>query len=173
LLHNVTVRNTQRTLSNHPIDLVVARLDSKLVAPAVNESNLDADAVWIHGGDKHALLLFRTDKSDRLSIRYLPINHLTQDASGRIQFETLQWQPGLPLHIFEDPNLAIPSPNKAEWLSEWHTDTEWLEAIHRTAYSNGLIGLHEEMARHPLPEGSTRESDSDQDRKILSQLSRR
>jgi len=173
LLHNVTVRNTQRTLSNHPIDLVVARLDSKLVAPAVNESNLDADTVWIHGGDKQALLLFRTDKSDRLSIRYLPINHLTQDASGRIQFETLQWQPGLPLHIFEDPNLAIPSPNKAEWLSEWHTDTEWLEAIHRTAYSNGLIGLHEEMARHPLPEGSTRESDSDQDRKILSQLSRR
>ena len=31
------------------------------------------------------------------------------------------------------------------WLTQWHTDVEWLHALHKTQYSNGLIGLHEQF----------------------------
>ncbi|HKR59853.1 MAG TPA: hypothetical protein VJS64_08950, partial [Pyrinomonadaceae bacterium] len=39
----------------------------------------------------------------------------------------------------------------ATWLSQWHTDLEWLHALHMTKYSNGLIGLYEELAHHKNP----------------------
>jgi hypothetical protein len=52
------------------------------------------------------------------------------------------------LQIFEDANLNIPTIDRTAWLSQWHSDREWLEALHRTHYSNGLIGLHEELPRH-------------------------
>ena len=55
----------------------------------------------------------------------------------------------MPLRIFEDRQLLLPAGSDREtWLSEWHTDVEWLGALHRTTYSNGLIGLYEEVARH-------------------------
>jgi hypothetical protein len=41
--------------------------------------------------------------------------------------------PGFPLHLFEEN----------AWLTGWRSEHEWLEAIHRTHYSNGLIGLTE------------------------------
>jgi hypothetical protein len=155
LLHNVTVRNVQRDLSTHPIDMIATRIDSKLVAAQLNESGLSDDAIWIDGGDKQALLLFRENSNGDLSIRYQPIKNFTQSADGKFHFELLEWQPGLPLHILEDPNLAVPISNRAQWLSGWHTDVEWLNALHRTTYSNGLIGLHEELARHAIAALST------------------
>ena len=85
----------------------------------------------------------------------------------------MEWQPGLPLRIFEDPNLAIPSTNRAEWLSRWHTETEWLEALHRTTYSNGLIGLHEQMARHPLEGLSADDPKLSDDERLSRRLRRR
>jgi hypothetical protein len=33
-------------------------------------------------------------------------------------------------------------------LNEWHTELEWLQALHQTEYSNGLIGVHEQLGRH-------------------------
>ena len=60
------------------------------------------------------------------------------------------WQPGLPLKLFEDPKLAIPQNEREAWLSQWHTDEDWLRATHRTQYSNGVIGLYEELGRHPI-----------------------
>jgi hypothetical protein len=83
-----------------------------------------------------------------LSFRYLPVSNLKEDAEGRLQFQPIDWQPDLPLRIFEDPNLNIPSGDRSAWLSQWHTDVEWLNALHQTHYSNGLIGLNEELARH-------------------------
>jgi hypothetical protein len=56
------------------------------------------------------------------------------------------------LQIFEDPQLQLPAAAQGQsreaWLSGWHTDLEWFEALHKTRYSNGLIGLHEQLARH-------------------------
>jgi hypothetical protein len=83
-----------------------------------------------------------------LSFRYQPIRALTQDASGEVTFEQISWGPGLPLKIFEDEQFAIPLESRERWLSEWHTDVDWLHALHRTKYSNGLIGLYEELAQH-------------------------
>ena len=35
------------------------------------------------------------------------------------------------------------------WLSQWHDERSWLEAVHRTRYSNGIIGLTEELLDPP------------------------
>jgi len=150
LLHSITVRNSQAGVSNKPIDLIATRLPSSLVSAAVHENNLAADVVWVTcGSARQALLLFQNNELGELSIRYLPVKNLTQTVNGDVHFEELEWQPGLPLQIFEDPRLSIGSADRGQWLSQWHTETEWLEALHETSYSNGLIGLNEELARHP------------------------
>jgi len=167
LLHNVTVRNVQRGFSNHPIDLIATRLDSNLVSQQLNETELSDDAVWVHDGAKQALIVFRASPSGVLNIRYQPINNLTQDGDGKVHFELIDWQPNLPLHIFEDANLSIPTANRSEWLSKWHTETEWLEALHRTVYSNGLIGLNEELARHPIEQLATTDPNLTEDQRVM------
>ena len=58
------------------------------------------------------------------------------------------WASGLPLHLFEDDELAVPPPDRAAWLSEWRPEPEWFRAIHKTEYSNAVIGLYEELARN-------------------------
>jgi hypothetical protein len=94
----------------------------------------------------------RADSLGGLSFRYLPIRRLTQDARGNFRFEEIAWQPDLPLRFFEDEQLIIPpEQDRAVWLSQWHTDLEWLHALHLTKYSNGLIGLYEELAHHKNP----------------------
>ena len=150
MLLGVSVRNVQPGLLNRPIDMIAARIDSTHIAPLVKESDLSPDVVWVNGGNKQALILFRINDVGEISILYKPIANFRQDSSGQVSFDELEWQPGLPLHIYEDPNLKIPSSNRAEWLSQWHTEVEWLEALHRTSYSNGLIGLGEEMTRYPI-----------------------
>jgi hypothetical protein len=150
LLQGVTVRNNvQRGISNRPIDIIATRLPRELVLPLIQDKDIDPDVIWVSAGpNRQALLLARTDAAGNLSFRYLPISNLTEDANGRVNFQSISWQAGLPLQIFEDANLNIPTIDRTAWLSQWHSDREWLEALHRTHYSNGLIGLHEELARH-------------------------
>jgi hypothetical protein len=151
-VQSVTVRNNvQREVANKPIDIVATRIPSDLVRPLLHERLLTPDVVWVYGGpEKQALILAREDEQGRLSLRYQPIKNLTQSAEGWVHFEHAPWEPGLPLHIFEDDQLAVSQQNRASWLSEWHTDVEWLRALHRTKYSNGLIGLYEELAQHRI-----------------------
>ncbi|HEU4712652.1 MAG TPA: alkaline phosphatase family protein [Pyrinomonadaceae bacterium] len=151
LLHGVSVRNNvQRGITNRPIDLIATRLSRELVLPLIPDKDIDEDVIWVSAGaDRQALVLARRGSVGELSLRYLPISNLRQDADGKLQFKVIDWQAGLPLQIFEDPNLNVATANRAAWLSEWHTDVEWLEALHRTHYSNGFVGLHEELARHP------------------------
>jgi hypothetical protein len=150
MLHGVTVRNNvQRGLTNRPVDLIATRLTRDLVLPLIEESDIDEDVIWISAGaDRQALLLSRRGADGQLSLRYVPVSNLKQDADGKLQFKLIDWQPGLPLQMFEDPNLEAPADNRAAWLNQWHTDVEWLAALHRTKYSNGFVGLHEELARH-------------------------
>jgi hypothetical protein len=58
-------------------------------------------------------------------------------------------------------------------LSQWHTDREWLDALHRTQYSNGLVGLHEELARHWLEKLSSTEPGLSQQQRLLRDFERR
>jgi hypothetical protein len=76
-----------------------------------------------------------------------PVSHLVQAADGSIQFAREPWHPGLPLHLFEDPELKLPAGvDRAAWLSAPHDEREWLEATHLCKYSNGVIGITEELS---------------------------
>jgi hypothetical protein len=175
LLHGVTVRNNvQRGIGNRPVDLIATRISRELVLPLISDRDIDEDVSWLSAGaNRQALLLSRRGANGELSLRYLPISGLTQDASGRLQFKEISWQAGLPLQIFEDPNLNVPGPDRTAWLSQWHTDTEWLNALHKTHYSNGLVGLHEELARHPIESLSTEDRKLSEDARVMRHFAQR
>jgi hypothetical protein len=162
LLQNLSVKNNvQPGVSNQPIDMVAHRIPSTQVEHLLNEEDLTVDVVWVSGSaDKQALIMARENAAGELSFRYQPIRALTQDPLGNTRFETIPWQSGLPLRMFEDEQLAIPDgQDRTVWLSQWHTDLEWFHALHRTKYSNALIGLYEELARHPNPRLDLNEPD--------------
>jgi hypothetical protein len=154
LLHNLTVRNNpQAGVSNHPVDLLAVRIPAELVKPLITDTEIAPDVVWVSAEpEQQALILAREDGQGQLSFRYLPIKNLNEDEAGHLHFQYSTWQPGFPLQIFEDPQLKLPAGSQGQsretWLSGWHTDHEWFDALHQTRYSNGLIGLHEQLARH-------------------------
>ncbi|HKG96697.1 MAG TPA: alkaline phosphatase family protein [Pyrinomonadaceae bacterium] len=175
LLQGVSVRNNvQRGVTNKPIDLIATRLSRDLVLPLLDDHDIDEDVIWVTAGaNRQALLLSRRNTAGELSFRYLPISNLTQDANGRVQFKVISWQAGLPLQIFEDANLKVAATDKTAWLSQWHTDSEWLEALHKTHYSNGLVGLHEELARHSVESLSTQDPNLSEDARLMRDYARR
>jgi hypothetical protein len=176
LLHNVTVRNNvQAGVSNRPVDLIAARISSELVAPLIAREAIAPDVVWVSAGpERQAFILAREDERGQLSIRYLPIKNLTQDNAGRLHFEPSPWRAGLPLQFFEDEHLEVPpGQDRQAWLSQWHTDLEWLHALHKTRYSNGLIGLHEQLARHPIARLSLDDAGISADEHLLRRLLQR
>ena len=171
LLNSLTVRNNvQLGISNRPIDMVAMPVPSKLLT-RLNEPDLTDTAVWVYAGnDKQALILARQDQQGRLSFRYQPVKNLKQDANGQLSFELISWQPDLPLRILEDKNLGVSPEDRVAWLSQWHSDLEWLHKLHRTNYSNGLIGLYEELAQHIAPRLSLDEPGISEDEKLLRSL---
>lgn len=152
LLHNVAMRNNvQAEISSRPVDFVAVRVPSEEIAPALAKHGLAADeALWVYDGQQNqALILSRRDEAGALSLRYLPVANLKQARDGSFSFERVGWRAGLPLKMWEDARLRVPSEDRPNWLAEWHTDIEWLRALHETEYSNALVGLHEQLARHP------------------------
>jgi hypothetical protein len=66
-----------------------------------------------------------------------------------VTFDLVSWRAGLPLKLLEDSRLTLPAGAvRDRWLSVWHTDLEWLRATYLTKYSNAVVGLHEQLARH-------------------------
>ncbi|HEY6233106.1 MAG TPA: alkaline phosphatase family protein [Pyrinomonadaceae bacterium] len=175
LLQNITVRNNvQAGVTNRPIDLLAMRLPAEIVKPLIGEEEIAPDVVWVTAGPDHqALILARENANGQLSFRYLPIKRLTQDASGRLHFEPASWEAGLPLQMFEDAKLRVAGSDREKWLSDWHTDVEWLRALHQTRYSNGLIGLHEELARHRVARLDVDEPGLSADERLLRRFLRR
>ncbi|MDQ2937906.1 MAG: alkaline phosphatase family protein [Acidobacteriota bacterium] len=175
LLKNLTVNNNvQAGVDNHPVDLIAIRVPSELVTPLINENGIESDVVWVYEGpDRQALILSRIDQHGELHLRYLPVKNLTQDQNGRLHFESMPWRAGLPLQMLEDEQLRVPDQSREMWLSEWHTDLEWLRALHKTRYSNGLIGLHEELARHLMGRLSLDEAGISADERLRRRLLRR
>jgi hypothetical protein len=174
LLHGLSVRNNvQQGVSNRPIDLIATRLSASQFE-SLPDTGVSEDVIWIDGGDgKQALLLSKTNANGDLSLRYQPITNLTQDENGRITFSLAPWQPGLPLKLFEDPQVVMPASDRAAWLSEWHTDVEWLHAVHRGQYSNAVIGLQEELARHPIESTSPDEPGLSEDERLMRRFNKR
>jgi hypothetical protein len=152
LLNEISMRNNvQPGVDARPIDFVAVRIPRESVSPLL-EADLRPtdDVLWIYDGPKNqALILSRLDAAGRLSLRYLPVENLTEDETGAIRFRRTGWREGLPLKIWEDPQLNLPAGARDGWLNEWHTDLEWLRALHKTEYSNAIVSLHEQLARHP------------------------
>ena len=142
--------NMQKGVSNQPIDFIAIRVPLNSIAAELPEDLRPNDnPIWVYGGeDKQALILSRNREGSTLSLRYLPISGLRQDANGKFTFKVMDWGPGFPLKIFEDKNFAIPEGERAAWLSQWHPEMEWFRAIHKTFYSNAVIGLNEQLDRH-------------------------
>ena len=155
LLKRQSVRNNvQADVSTQPIDFIATRIPREQIASALSDDvKPDDDVVWLYSGpDRQALVIPRGETtSGEVSLRYLPIANLTQKPDGQFSFDRIDWQPGLPLKMLEDPRLNTGTAERKAWLSAWHTDLEWLHALHKTQYSNGLIGLHEQFTLFPAP----------------------
>jgi hypothetical protein len=150
-LSQISVRNNvQKDVGPRPIDFI---------SVAVKNS------VWLwRSAERQALIETRRSAEGRLELRYLPVAHLSQDSLGELTYDRAAWAPGLPLEIFEDPKLetpgfsggeAVQGSDKTAWLSEWHDERDWLNAVHRTKYSNGIIGIVEAMLVEPSATNSS------------------
>jgi len=176
LIHSQEVRNNvQQGIGNRPVDFIAIRIPRAAIAPLLSQDlQPDDDVVWLYGGpDLQALVLPRGEAQGQLQLRYLPITHLTQDERGVIRFDPAPWQPGFPLRMLDDPRLDVPSDNRLGWLNDWHTDVEWLHAVHKTQYSNGIIGLHEQFTLFAAPETDVNATGLSTDERLLHRFRRR
>src|SRR5436190_11525952 len=153
LLKQQSIRsNMQPKVSNKPIDFIAIRVPLEtIVSELPDDLRPNDNPVWLYGGeDKQVLILTRKTESGNITLRYLPVSGLKQDANGKLTFKIEEIAEGFPLKIFEDPDVAIPADQRSAWLGEWHTEIEWLHATHKGKYSNAVIGLNEQLDRHPV-----------------------
>ena len=150
LLGDIAVRNNvQPGVDARPVDFVAVRLPVEALRAALGAGETPDEAVWLYGGRHAQAVILGRKEGGRLLLRYLPVSNLTQDAAGGVTFDRAGWGAGLPLKLWEDERLSLPEgESRAGWLSGWHTDLEWLRATHLTKYSNAVVGLHEQLARH-------------------------
>jgi hypothetical protein len=169
LLGDISVRNNvQPGVESRPVDFVAVRIPAEALGGALAPDERPDQAVWLYGGpDRQALILSREDGS-QLKLRYLPVANLKQSADGRVTFERTGWRAGLPLKLFEDARLTPTSgEDRGRFLSGWHTDVEWLRATHLTKYSNAVVGLHEQLARHVVEGTDANAPNLSQDEKLI------
>src|SRR5579862_671391 len=136
-LSAISVRNNvQKGVGARPIDFIAAAVK---------------DSIWLwRDADHQALIQTRHNASGAPELRYVPVARLRQDDSGRLHYDAAPWGAGYPLELFEDPLLNVSEADRARWLGEWHDEREWLKAVHRTKYSNGIIGLTEQLLSEPV-----------------------
>ncbi len=169
LLSSQRVRNNvQPKVGNQPIDFVAIRVPAEAISESLpSDLRINDGPIWLYGGaDKQALILSRTDAGGNQSYRYVPVGGLLEDVNGKMEFQIQDWGEGFPLRFFEDRDLAV--TNRVAWLSDWHTEDEWLRATHKTTYSNAIIGLYEQLGRHPLSSGD--ENGLSADEKLIARL---
>jgi hypothetical protein len=141
LLASLAVRNNvQAAVGSHPIDFLAMSIPKAAFAFPAGDQPTE-DPIWLYASeDKQALILSRSNE-----LRYLPVRGLRQDAGGSVHFESCALAPGLPLRYIEDENLAVPPADREAWLNAWHSQLDWFRATHQTAYSNGIVALHEQF----------------------------
>jgi hypothetical protein len=135
------------------VDFIAMRIPVADLHDALGKELQADEAIWLYGGEENqALILARHGRGGELLLRYLPAAHVRQRADGAIEFERGRWRAKLPLRIWEDEKLIVPvGASREAWLSQWHSDLEWLRALHLTTYSNGVIQLQEQFGRHIAP----------------------
>jgi hypothetical protein len=149
-LSSISVRNhVQEQVSPQPVDFIAVRVPRENLRSALDDASLGDGIFLYRGQDREALLLTRRDAAGKLELRYLPVANLTQDSGGALHFDRCEWAVGFPLEMFEDAQIEAPDPDRTRWLSEWHDEHAWLAAVHRSKYSNGIIGLTEQLLDPP------------------------
>ncbi len=150
-----TVRNSpQAELPKMPIDFVTLRLPESSFQALVPEAE---HVYWLYGSDK-AQLLIMTDRAGRIALR--AVENLAGHANGKVTWDGMSFAAGLPLHLYEDAAFNPPAGSgRGEWLEAWHSEREWLKAIHRCQYSDGVIGIIEDLSpvgeNVPGPQGAS------------------
>jgi hypothetical protein len=130
-LARIAVRNNvQADVDPRPVDFTAMKVSFE-----------GQDAVWLYRDEEHQALVRSRDGM----VHYEPVARLQAREDGSIAFDRPGWGSGFPLEIFEDPQLGIPAAERREWLSGWHSEREWLMAVHKTRYSNGVIGVTEAL----------------------------
>ncbi len=133
--------NPQAALSARPIDFTAMRLPD---GASAEHSEDPQHAYWLYGDDDHQLVIL-VNAAGLMALR--PVQRLSEDGEGKVTWTAQEWRAGLPLHLFEDANLHVPeNADRAGWLSGWHSERQWLEATHLCQYSNGVIGVTEELS---------------------------
>ena len=168
LLKSQRVRsNQQPKVSNEPIDFIALRVPlTSIISELPDDLKPNDNPIWLYGGeDKQVLILSRNGENGAISLRYLPVSGLRQDASGKFTFKIEEPGPGFPLKIFEDEAFAIRAGERSTWLNQWHSELEWLRATHKGRYSNAVIGLNEQLDRHPVFDES--EPNLSEDEKLI------
>lgn len=151
LLTSLAVRNNvQAAVGSRPIDFLAMRIPN--------------EGIWLYASEDKQVLI----QSRGFELRYLPIRGLHQNADGSVHFEQVAFVPGLPLRIFEDENLDIPKADREGWLNAWHSESEWFQATHQTAYSNGIVALQEQFLPPLVPKHS-----DDADATLLARFNQR
>ncbi|MFZ1701521.1 MAG: alkaline phosphatase family protein [Pyrinomonadaceae bacterium] len=162
LLSSQRVRNSvQKHISNQPIDFVALRIPAESLKNSLpSGTKMTDDPIWLYGGkDKQALILSQTDADGIRSYKYIPAARLTQDSNGKVTFEIKPAGDGFPLKYFEDNDFDV--ADRTAWFTKFHTESAWLTATHRTKYSNALIGLNEQLDRHPVYDENTDDLSND------------
>ncbi|MFL6466410.1 MAG: alkaline phosphatase family protein, partial [Pyrinomonadaceae bacterium] len=165
LLKKQSIRsNTQPKVSNKPIDFIAIRVPlESILSELPDDLKPNDNPVWLYGGeDKQVLILTRQSEAGNISLRYLPVSGLKQDAEGKLSFKIEDIAAGFPLKIFEDPEFTIPVSERATWLAQWHSEIDWLHATHKGKYSNAVIGLNEQLDRHPVFDDNEQNLTSDE-----------
>lgn len=131
--------NPQPALSSRPIDFTAMSLGT-----FGDSSSPDSErSYWLYGDEASQLLIHVKSTG---AIRLDPVNQVSEDERG-VHWKLQPWRAGLPLHLFEDPDLHLPpAADRAAWLSQWHSEREWLIATHLCRYSNAVIGIPEELS---------------------------
>ena len=133
--------NPQPALSSRPVDFIAMCLPDGVYDPGVDSPQ---HAYWLYG-DETSQLLILVHGAGMIAVK--PIGHLIQEKSGKLNWTGQRWRPGLPLHLFEDAQLRLPEgADRLAWLSGWHSEQDWFNAIHMCKYSNAVIGIGEELS---------------------------
>jgi len=147
-LASVRVRNSvQASLGSAPVDFIAVRLPKQALEYVLEEADQpDSDAIVLYRDSDHEALLLNQHRNGELWLRYVPVSGALQDRGGEFHFSQVEWRSGMPLKLFEDPDLRM-TDERSAWLNAWHSEREWLNATHHTKYSNAVIGLNEYFRR--------------------------
>ena len=150
LLTGLAVRNNvQPQVGPRPVDFIAMRVPRENLTSGQPAADATEDGVWLYGDENHQAIILSRRENGVLSLRYLPVSGLRQDSDGAIHFDSARLGPGFPLRLWEDQNLAVVEGMRNTWLGEWHSELDWLHAIHKTRYSNSILALHEQFLRQP------------------------